>query len=184
MEIVVGICGASGVSYSITLLEALKDKKVSVHLIISKWAKYILKEECNLSLDIVKSYADYFYENEDLSADISSSSNDVDGMVIIPATVKTISHVATANTEELITRVADNMLRLRRPLIIAFRETPISTITIENLYKISIAGGIIFPLSPGFYYQPKSIEDMKRFIAGKILDLLGIKHELYEKWKR
>ena len=183
MKLAIGITGASGVSYAITLLDFLKSKKeIELYIILSEWGEKILRDECNIEKKDLLSYTPHIYSNDELDSPLSSTSFVLDGFVIVPATVKTVSHIATGNTEELITRVADNMLRMKRKLIIGIRETPLSSITLENLYKISIAGGIILPLSPAFYHKPSSIEDLRRFIAGKILDILNIKNELYERW--
>ena len=120
-----------------------------------------------------------------MSASISSTSflNDFDGMIILPATVKTIAGIAQAYTDNLITRTADNFLRYKKKLIIAFRETPISTGCIHNLYLLSLQGTVIFPLSPGFYHKPKNLNELKDFITGKLLDLLEIKNSKFKRWK-
>ena len=183
MKIIVGMSGASGSNYTLALLKELHKKKVEVHLIISTWAERVVKEETNTKLSDYKKFAKKVYSNEDLAASISSSSFLVDGMIIIPASVKTCSEIVHAHTSTLLTRCADNMLKTKKPLVIAFRETPISPPAIENLYKLSIFGAIILPLSPGFYHKPKKMADLEAFIVGKGLDLLGISNTTFKRWK-
>ena len=182
MKLVVALSGASGVEYGIDLLQALKDADVETHLIVSEWADKVILIETNYRLDDVKKLATVVYDPNDQAAALASSSFLVDGMVIIPATVKTIGAIASSYSDNLVSRAADNMLKTRRPLVLCLRETPLSTPVLKNLYELSVSGAIIFPLSPGFYHEPKSIEDLRTFISGKILDLLGIQNELYKRW--
>lgn len=181
MRIIIGICGASGVSYAKLLLEELKKRNIETHVIISDWAKRIFSHEAPEVR--IEELADYLYNNNDLAAEISSTSFKIDAMVILPATVKTVSDVANAHTDNLIARCADNMLRQRKKLIVCVRETPLSAPALENLHKLALYGAIVFPLSPGFYHRPKTIEEMQSFIVGKILDLLGIENDLFKRWK-
>lgn len=181
MRVIVGICGASGVSYAKILIEELKKRNVETHAIISDWAKEIIKYE--LSDFKIDSLATRVYDNNELAAEISSTSFLVDAMIVIPASVKTVSDIANAHTDNLIARCADNMLRQHKKLIICIRETPLSAPTLENLHKLALCGAVVFPLCPAFYHKPKTIEDMQRFIVGKILDLLGIENSLFKRWK-
>ncbi len=157
---------------------------VEVHLIISEWAGAVISLETNKKISDLKKLAAKTYSNSDMAASVSSSSFLVDGMIIIPASVKTVSEIVHAHTSSLITRCADNMLKTKKTLVIGFRETPISPGTIENLYKLSLYGAIIFPLSPGFYNKPKKIKDLEAFISGKAMDLLGVRNESYKRWER
>ncbi|MFX0209166.1 MAG: UbiX family flavin prenyltransferase, partial [Candidatus Hodarchaeota archaeon] len=127
----------------------------------------------------IKEMAFQAYNSKEMDAALSSSSTLIDGMVIIPATVKTVSNVANANTGNLISRTADIMLKMRRPLIIGIRETPLSPPCLQNLSQLAIFGAIILPLSPGFYHKPQSIQDLFDFITGKVLDCLNIPNEKY-----
>ncbi|MCX8189784.1 MAG: UbiX family flavin prenyltransferase [Candidatus Diapherotrites archaeon] len=178
MRLIVASCGASGINYVSLLIKELKKRKVEMHLIFSEWAKKVANfEEQQLTYKGIK-----IYNNDELDASISSTSFPVDAMVILPASIKTASDIANAHTDNLIARCADNMLRQRKKLILCIRETPLSTPALKNLYKISLYGGIVFPLSPAFYSKPKSISDIEAFIVGKILDLLSIENELYKRW--
>jgi 4-hydroxy-3-polyprenylbenzoate decarboxylase len=181
MRIIVAICGASGVSYAKMLLEELKKRNIETHVIASDWAKKIFSHEAPEAR--IEELADYLYDNNDLAAEISSTSFVIDAMVVLPATVKTASDIASAHADNLIARCADNMLRQHKKLIVCIRETPLSAPTLKNLYNLSLFGAIVFPLCPAFYHKPKTIDDMQRFIVGKILDLLGIENNLFKRWK-
>lgn len=184
LRIVVCITGASGVIYGIKLLEVLKSMgDFEVHLVISKGGKKVMEIETDISIDEVQGLADRFYEEDDFTAPIASSSFLIDAVVIVPASMKTISAIANGFTNSLVTRVADIALRLKKPLILVPRETPLNAIHLENMLKLSRLGAVILPACPGFYHQPKSMDDILNFIVGKILDSLGIKHDIYKRWK-
>lgn len=183
MKLIIGISGASGTNYCYNLLKKLKEKNIETHLIISEWGEKVFKEENKIKLEKLKELATQAYTNKDMTAKISSSSFVVDGMIIIPTSVKTVSEIATAHTNTLITRCADIMLRYKKTLVIALRETPLSGPTLENLTKISQYGGIILPLSPGFYGKPKKISELEDFISGKVMDIIGLENNSYRRWK-
>lgn len=182
-RVVVGITGASGMPYAIDLLETLKGKGIETYVVLSEWAGHVLKEETGLQLRDLKRMCTRLYRNGQMAADISSSSFPVDGMVVIPASVKTASEIANAHTGTLIARAADNMLKMRKRLVVCIRETPLSGPCLENLARIAQYGGIVMPLSPGFYHRPKDIKDMYNFITGKVLDCLGIENSKFKRWK-
>jgi len=184
MKIIVAVTGASGSNYAVALLKALRKQKIEVHLIISEWAGEVLKLETGKKISELKKLATKSYSNTDLAASISSSSFIVDGMIILPSSIKTVSEILHAHTSSLITRCADNMLKTKKPLVIGLRETPLSGPTLENLLKLSIYGAIIFPLSPGFYHKPKKITDINDFIVGKAMDLLGIPNKEFNRWNK
>ncbi|MFH0954598.1 MAG: UbiX family flavin prenyltransferase [Candidatus Micrarchaeota archaeon] len=183
MKLIVAICGASGAGYGISLLRALKEAKVETHLVLSEWGKELVKEETDWTLEQVKKLAGKSYEYNDLAGTISSSSFLVDGMIICPATVKTVSEIAHANANNLISRAADNMLKTRKKLVVCIRETPLSTPCLENLVKLSQYGAVVMPLSPGFYQKPKKAEELYDFMSGKILDLFGIPNQKFKRWE-
>jgi len=183
MKFIIAICGASGVQYGIKLLQTLKKEQVETHLILSDWGRRVIAEETSFKTSEVETIADYVYDYNDMGAAISSSSFLVDGMIICPATVATISKIATADASSLIVRAADNMLKMRKPLAIAIRESPLSPPCLKNLYELANAGAIIIPLAPGFYHKPKNIEDMINFMVGKILDNMNIPNQEYKRWK-
>lgn len=180
MKIVIGVTGASGVVLAQELLKNLKSHET--HLIISSSAKKIIKHESN-SLEKIKSLANFYYHENDLEAKISSSSNLLDAMVIVPCSMKTLSSIANGFSNNLITRVAENMLRFNQKLILVPRETPLSLAALENMVKVKKAGAILIPPNMAYYYQPKNLSDVNNFFLGKILDSLRIKHNLYRRWK-
>ena len=183
-RIIIAMSGASGVNYAVALLKALKKQKgVEIHLIMSEWAEELVKAEANASAKQIKELAHFHYSEKEMGAKVSSTSFGVDAMVVIPASIKTCSGIAHAYTNTLITRCADNMLRIRKPLVVCVRETPLSAPALENLHRISLAGGIVFPLSPGFYHKPKTIGDLENFVTGKVMDLIGLENTLYRRWE-
>ena len=182
-KIIVAICGASGIGYGIELLKALKEARVETHLVLSEWAEALIEKETEHNVAEVKKLALKTYDYKDMAASISSSSFLVDGMVICPATVKTASEIAHADSSNLISRAADNMLKTRKPLIVCIRETPLSGPCLENMAKIAQYGGIVMPLSPGFYHKPKKIDELFDFISGKTLDLFGIPNKKFKRWE-
>jgi len=183
MKIIVGISGASGVQYGIEFLKSLKNQNIEIHLVLSEWAGKIVTTETDYKLDEIKKLATKSYGNNDLSAPIASSSYLVDGMVVVPCSIKTVSEIATARTGTLIARAADNVLKMRKRLILGVRETPLSTIALEQMYKLSVAGSTIMPLAPAFYHNPKTLIDLYAFMSGKIMDCLGIENNEYKRWE-
>jgi 4-hydroxy-3-polyprenylbenzoate decarboxylase len=176
MNFVVAITGASGSIVGLRLIEELKKMKFNVSVIISEAGKKILKEE-------TKSQIKSDYEENDIEASISSSSNKIDAFIICPCSMKTLSAIANGYTNNLIIRLADIQLKMRRKLILCPRETPYNLMHIENMQKIILAGGIVMPLNIAYYFKPKTLDDINKFFIGKILDILDIKNNLYKRWK-
>lgn len=183
IKLIVAISGASAVQYGIEFLESLQHKNVEIHLVMSEWAEKLILTETDYQVADVRKMAHSFYDNNQLDAPISSSSFLVDGMVILPCSIKTSSEIANAHTGTLIARSADNILKMRKKLILGVRETPLSTPALEQLYKLSLAGATIMPLTPGFYHKPKEIKDLIDFMNGKIMDCLGIENDEFLRWK-
>jgi len=180
MRLIVAITGASGVIYGKRLLEVLGNKGFEVHLVVSKAAEKVIDQELG-KCDWV-SLATRVYFPDELTAPIASGSFKVDGMVIVPASMKTLGALASGYCEDLISRAADVQLKEGRRLIVVPRETPLHAIHLENMAKLSKMGVVILPAMPGFYHNPKTINDLVNFIVGKILDQLGVENELYKKW--
>jgi len=176
MKIVVAITGASGSVVGLRLIKELERKGVEVIKLISKMGKKVLEFETKQQLKPD-------YDVDDFFVPIASSSQKIDALVICPCSMKTLSAVANGFANNLIIRVADNCLKMKRKLILCTRETPINLIHIENMKKVTLAGGTIMPLDAAYYSEPKSVEDMTDFFVGKILDLLDIEHNLYKRWK-
>jgi 4-hydroxy-3-polyprenylbenzoate decarboxylase len=181
--VVVGITGASGAIYGIRLVEILeKTPGVDVHLVVSEWAEKTIEIETSYTLEQVLSMAHTTYGNRDLAAAVSSGSFPSEGMIIAPASMKTVAGIACGYSSNLIIRAADVMIKEQRKLIILPRETPLSAIHLENLLKLARLGVSVIPAIPGFYAQPKTIEDLVDHTVGKILDQFGIEHDLYRRW--
>lgn len=184
MRIVIAITGASGVIYAIRLLEEFEKIDVETHLVISQVATDIISHETDYCADDVISLADYCYEERDLTAKINSGSFYFDACIIIPCSMKTLSAISTGYADTTITRVADVTLKERRQLIIVPRETPLRTVHLENMTRISKEGGIVLPAMPGFYHNPQTVDNQIDFIVGKIFDILKINNKLFTKWKQ
>ena len=183
MRIVVGISGASGMVYALTFLKALKEKEVETHLIISKPAEIIIKSELNLEKNDFFKYATKHYDVDDFAAPIASGSQKFDATVIIPCSMASIAAISQGYSTNLLLRVADVSIKERRKLILVPRETPLSPIHLENMLKLAKLGVHIIPASPGFYHKPQKIEHLVDFIVGRILDVLGVEHQLYQRWQ-
>ncbi|MBS3778408.1 MAG: UbiX family flavin prenyltransferase [Candidatus Thermoplasmatota archaeon] len=182
-QVLVGITGASGSIYGVGLLQELQKKDVSVHLIFSKTAKQILPFETNNTVESVMDLADEIYENDDLFAGPASGSFQIDAMVLVPCSMKTLAAIATGYADCLITRSASVMLKENKSLIVVPRETPFDLAGLQNMIQVHLAGGTILPASPGFYHKPASVSDLVDFIVGKILDQLSIPHDLFKRWE-
>ncbi|MBC7129359.1 MAG: UbiX family flavin prenyltransferase [Thermoplasmatales archaeon] len=183
MKFVIAITGASGVIYGIRLVEELKKKGNFIYLIISDTAKKIIGEETQYRIQEIEKKADRTYNENDINAEIASGSAEYDAMVICPCSGKTLSAIANGLAINLIIRSAICCLKEGRKLILVPRETPLDAISLENMLKLSRTGVTILPAMPAFYIKPKSVDDMINFITGKVMDQLGIKNDLYKRWK-
>ena len=181
--IVIAITGASGVIYSLKLLEALKELKIETGVVVSKPAEIVCDYELGITIDNIKSLANHYYEANDLSSSINSGSFKFESLVIVPCSMKTLSAIANGYGNNAITRVADVALKEKRKTILVPRETPLRQIHLENMLKIAKEGGVILPAMPSFYHNPENIDDMVNFVVGKILDSLNIDNDLFTRWK-
>lgn len=180
--IIVTLTGASGIIYGVKLLEALKELKIETGLLISNPAREVIKHESDKSFEEIKKLANKYYEVNDISSEINSGSCLFDSLVIVPCSMKTLSSIANGYADNSITRVADVALKESRKTIIVPRETPLRSVHIENMLKISKEGAVILPAMPAFYNKPQTLEDSANFIVGKILDSLNIPNNLYNRW--
>ncbi len=174
MKIIFCITGASGVIYAKKCLEYLKGL-TEIHLIISDAAKIVIKKELNEEIDDFMTLANKLYDNNQIDAQIASSSFDFDATVVIPCSMKTLAMISSGIASNLIGRVCDVALKEGRKLILMPRETPLNLIHLENMLKVRKAGGIILPAMPGFYHKPKELSDVVNFMVGKIAQQLGLK---------
>ena len=196
--IAVALTGASGMPYGLRLTQCLLDAGARVYLLYSQAAHIVAKQELDLSIpsrapDAEKFFSERYaaksgqlrvFAREDWFAPVASGSNPADGMVICPCSMGTLAAVAAGLSDSLIERAADVMLKERRRLVIVPRETPFSVLHLENMLKLAHAGAVILPANPGFYHHPKSVDDLVDFIVARILDQLGIAHQLMDRWGR
>lgn len=182
MRLIVAITGSSGVIYGIKLLEILLKIQIESHLIISSWGEKNIEIETDKTVPYVKSLATKCYANDDMAASLSSGSFKTDGMAIVPCSMRTLSSIANGYDESLVSRAASVCIKESRKLVIVPRETPLSKIHLQNMTKLSDAGVIVLPATPGFYHRPKNIDEMIAHIAGKILDQFDIEHDVFRRW--
>ncbi len=194
--ITLALTGASGLPYAMRLLECLLQSGQRVHLVYSQAAQIVAKQELDFTLpnrpqDAEKLLAQRIgtfsgelrvYGRDDWYAPMASGSNPGDAMVICPCTMGTLGKIASGISDDLITRAADVMLKEKRALILVPRETPFSAIHLENMLRLSHAGAVILPPNPGFYHHPQSVEDIVDFVVARLLDHLGVVHELVKRW--
>lgn len=182
-RIIVGISGASGIIYGIRMLEALKQAGVETHLVVSKAAEMTLAYETDLKAKDLRDMADAYHPMADIGASISSGSFPTLGMVIAPCSVRTMSEIATGVTGSLMSRAADVVLKERRRLVLAVRETPLHTGHLRTMLTLSEMGAIIAPVMPAFYNRPQSLDDIVNHSVGRMLDLFGIDSGHVKRWK-
>lgn len=184
-RIVIGISGASGIPIAVCCLRELqKIDGYETHLVMTKGAELTLSQETQMELQKVKELADVVYDNRNIGASIASGTFQTEGMIIVPCSMKTVSGIAHGYSDNLLLRAADVMIKEQRKLVLVARETPLSSIHLDNLsYLSKIQNVMIMPPMVTYYNQPKSIEDMERHIAGKILGRFGIELEGFKRWK-
>ncbi|UCE81019.1 MAG: UbiX family flavin prenyltransferase [Methanobacteriota archaeon] len=181
MHVVVGITGASGIRYGVRLIDCLTCDKT---VVLSSEASLMCDGETGLSASEIASKATHSWTNDDLFSPLASGSSSTrfDAMVIAPCSMSTMSKIACGIADNLVTRIAAVALKERRKLVIVPRETPLSTIHLRNLLTLSEAGAVVMPACPAFYPRPETVDDMVDFVVGRILDQLGLGHNLSRKW--
>jgi len=182
LRLIVGITGSTGVIYGIRLLEVLKKLNVETHLIMTEWAIKCIGMETDHDADYVKSLANSFSDEGNMAASVSSGTHKVDGMIIAPCSMKTLSSIANGYDETLVARAAAVTIKEGRKLVLMVRETPLSAINIENMLKLARLGIVILPPVTEFYTKPKTIDDIVNHGIGKCLDQFDIEHDLYPRW--
>ncbi|MEE8147067.1 MAG: UbiX family flavin prenyltransferase [Longimicrobiales bacterium] len=188
-RIVVGVTGASGAVYARRVMELLAEGGLEIHLTVSALGRRLLFDELGMkrldadALTGGRGELVTVYNDNDVGASIASGSFLTDGMVIVPCSSNTLGAIAAGLGDNLVKRAAAVCLKERRRLVVAHRETPASHIDLCNMKRLSKAGAVIAPLSPGFYLRPKTIDDLVDFMAGRILDLLGVEHDLDIRWE-
>ncbi|MES2835469.1 MAG: UbiX family flavin prenyltransferase [Pseudomonadota bacterium] len=181
-RIVVGISGASGVTYGVRVLDALRALGVESHLVVTRAALLTLSQETDLSPDDLTARADVTHKLADVGASISSGSFKTLGMIVAPCSVRTMSEIATGVTSSLLTRAADVTLKERRPLVLMVRETPLHLGHLRTLTALAEMGAVIAPPLPAFYSKPETIAEMVDQSVGRVLDVFGLDWAPTRRW--
>lgn len=194
--IILAMTGASGAAYGLRLLECLLQAERPVYMVVSKAAQLVFATETDLDIpsrpaEMQTYFCERFnaatelltvYSREDWMSPIASGSHRAQHMLVCPCTTGTLAAIAQGNSDNLIERAADVMLKERRRLIMVVRETPLSAIHLENMLKLARMGVTILPANPGFYQQPQTIQDLIDFVVARILDHLDVEHTLLPRW--
>lgn len=194
--IILALTGASGAQYALRLMECLLDAGTPVYLMVSKAAQIVLSMETELSVPAKSAEMERFFtelykaeagqvkvfSQEQWTAPIASGSHNALSMVVCPCTTGTLAAIANGNSDNLLERAADVMLKEKRQLIMVVRETPFSQIHLENMLRLSQAGATIMPANPGFYHKPETLNDIIDFMVSRILDHLKVEHNLQPRW--
>ncbi len=181
-RIIIGISGASGVTYGVRILELLKETDFETHLIISKAGRLNIEIETDYHPDAVEAMADFVYDHKDMAASLSSGSFLTEGMVVVPCTIKSLSGIANSYNENLLVRAADVTLKEKRKLVLVVRETPLHVGHLRLMTLAAEMGAHLLPPVPSFYHQPKTLEDIIDQTIGKVFDYMGIEHDLFKRW--
>lgn len=182
MRLIIGITGSTGVIYGIRMLETLKKLGVETHLIMSEWGEKCISMETEYTVDYVKSLASNLSDEKNMASSVSSGTHKVDGMIVAPCSMKTLSAIASGYDDTLVARAASVTIKESRKLILMVRETPLSAIHLENMLKLSRIGVVILPPVTEFYTKPRSIDDVVNHGVGKCLDQFDLEHDLYPRW--
>lgn len=182
-RLVVGLSGSSAPQLGVTLLRALRDLgTVEVHLVLTEGARATIRYEMGADPDDVALMADVVHDPGNLAASISSGSFLTMGMAVMPCSMHTLAAVANGISDNLLTRAADVCLKERRRLVLVVRETPFNLVHLRNMETVTLAGATVLPPVPAFYHHPRTIDDLLRHTAGKVLDQFGIAHDLFHRW--
>jgi 4-hydroxy-3-polyprenylbenzoate decarboxylase len=172
MKIVVGITGSSGAVFALDFLKKCPAKKF---LVVSDWGKVVLREELQIGVKDLAPYVEKVFSDDDLAAPLASGSNLFDGCVIIPASTSTVGKIASGLGDTLITRAAQVCLKERYRLVLCIRETPLSTLTLEQCARLSSYGATVMPISPPLYFSPKSVDDYVGAFTDKVLGQFAVR---------
>jgi 4-hydroxy-3-polyprenylbenzoate decarboxylase len=189
MEIITAISGASGALYAQRFLQGLVAANINVHLVVSPWGRRLLRDELGMETVDVDALAGTKHHNitlhnyNDVGSKLASGSFLHDGMVIVPCSSNTLAEVAHGLGDNLISRAAAVTLKERRKLVVVHREMPLSPIDVNNYKILSDAGVILCPANPGFYLNPTTVGEVIDFVAGKLLDLIGVAHSMDTRWE-
>ena len=194
--IALAFTGASGMPYGVRLLECLLSADRQVYLLYSQVAQVVTRQEIDLALPARARDAEAFFAarfgarpgqlrafgREEWFAPVASGSNPPEAMVVCPCSMGALAAIANGLSDNLIERAADVMLKEARKLVLVPRETPFSAIHLDNMLRLARAGAVILPANPGFYHHPKSVDDIVDFVVARVLDQLGVPHQLMPRW--
>jgi 4-hydroxy-3-polyprenylbenzoate decarboxylase len=181
MKIVLGVTGASGIQYAVRLAQALKKSGAGLSIVVTESAKKVAEYEYPQAVAEFKKCGKVYPETA-IDAPFASGSAGFDAVVVCPCSMKTAAAIAHGFSYNAVARAADVAIKERKKLIVVPREMPMSEIHLENLLKLARIGAIVIPAAPGFYHKPKKVGDIIDHVAGKILDSLGVKNDLFERW--
>lgn len=182
-RLIVAVSGSSAPQLAFTLLQALHaSDSIETHLVLTRGAELSIKLEMGLAAGDFEELADVVHDAGNLGAAISSGSFHALGMVVVPCSMKTLAAIASGYSADLVSRAADVCLKERRRLVLVTRETPLNLIHIRNMETVTLAGATVLPPVPAFYHQPRTIDELLRHTAGKVLDQFGIEHDLFTRW--
>ena len=182
-RLVVGISGASGIVYGVRMLEVLKETGIETHLVMSKAAEMTLAYEMDLKAKDIRDMASVSHTVGDVGASISSGSFKTMGMIIVPCSIRTMSEIATGVTSSLMSRAADVVLKERRRLVLAVRETPLHGGHLRTMTTLSDMGAIVAPIMPAFYNRPQTLDDIVDHSVGRFLDLFDLDAGIVKRWR-
>ena len=181
-RIIIGISGASGVTYGVRMLEVLRETNYETHLIISSAGRINIEIETRYTPAEIETMADFVYDYKDMTASLASGSFLTEGMVVVPCTIKSLSGIAHSYNENLLIRAADVTLKEKRKLVLLVRETPLHVGHLRLMTLAAEMGAHILPPVPSFYHKPATIEDIIDQTIGKVFDYIGIEHNLFKRW--
>ena len=180
MKLIIGITGASGGVYAVSLLRELLKREIELHAVISPAGRDVMRLECETSPEEFTNIN--WHEPDNMLSSLASGSSHFDAMVVVPCSMNTLGRIAQGISGNLLHRAAAVMLKEKRRLIVVPRETPLNAIHLENMLRLDRAGACVLPAAPGFYHKPKTVDDLVNHVTGKILDMLDISHELFTPW--
>jgi len=181
VKFVIGITGATGIIYAQRLLDNLDPRQHEVHLLVSNYAQAVIAQEWPGGLRLREGVQTHSIKS--MNAPFASGSNAADAMAVVPCSMGTMGRIAHGYSEDVLLRSADVMLKEKKKLILVPRETPLSLVHVKNMELLLLAGAVILPANPGFYTQPRSIEELADTVVARVLDHLGVENKLSPRWQ-
>ena len=181
-KIILAITGATGSIYAVEFLKIMAEAGAEVHGLLSDAGEKVMQIELGIGRDALDQYVAQWHDANDFTAPMASGSSRFDAMVVLPCTMGSLASIANGICGNLVHRAADVMLKERRPLVLAVRETPLNRTHLTNMLKVQEAGAIICPPMPAFYHRPQSLEEMARFFAARVADILGFEAIDIPRW--